>query len=87
MNISPPLPPADQIEFSLGDTLKDSRQHLGVLLLLPQSLTASSIQPVSQLKLTHPPVDVLYKLAKVGGKLFFTVKSPYKEHAYNELWL
>ncbi|XP_053409232.1 uncharacterized protein LOC123561373 isoform X4 [Mercenaria mercenaria] len=54
----------DQIEFNLQDTLRDSRRHLGVLLLLPESLASVKSQPVTRLKMTHPPVDVLFKLAK-----------------------
>ena len=64
------LPP-DQSEFSLQDTLNDSKQHLGILLLLPQNLSDSQSQPVTRLKLTHPPVEVLFKLAKVKSSVIF----------------
>ena len=55
----------EQVEFSLADVLKDSKRHLGVLLLLPENLSCMTSHPVSRLRLTTPPVDVLFSLAKV----------------------
>ncbi|XP_052258855.1 uncharacterized protein LOC127863384 isoform X2 [Dreissena polymorpha] len=57
----------DQIEFNLQDMLKDSKRHLGVLLLLPARMDQPSANPVNRLRLTHPPVEVLLKLAKRFG--------------------
>ena len=55
----------EQIEFSLSDVLIDSKRHLGVLLLLPENLSQMKSHPVTRLRLTTPPVDVLFSLAKV----------------------
>ena len=55
----------EQVEFSLSDVLKDSKRHLGVLLLLPENSSSMTSHPVSRLRLTTPPIDVLFSLAKV----------------------
>ena len=55
----------EQVEFNLTDVLADSKCHLGVLLLLPENLSCMKSHPVTRLKLTSPPVDVLFGLAKV----------------------
>ena len=55
----------DQSDFNLADTLKDAKRHLGVLLLLPPSVT-SGLKPFStKLRMTDQPIDVLYKMAQV----------------------
>ncbi|XP_052060514.1 uncharacterized protein LOC127700861 isoform X4 [Mytilus californianus] len=60
----------DQSDFNLADTLKDAKRHLGVLLLLPPSVT-SGVKPFStKLRMTDQPIDVLYKMAKaIGSKV------------------
>ena len=55
----------EQVEFNLSDVLADSKCHLGVLLLLPENLSCMKSHPVTRLKLTTSPVDVLFGLAKV----------------------
>lgn len=55
----------DQSDFNLADTLKDAKRQMGVLLLLPPSIT-SGLKPYStKLRMTDQPVDVLYKMAQV----------------------
>lgn len=52
--------------ISLSDVLQDAKRHLGVLLLLPPSLSQSQQHPSNRLRLTKPPLEVLKKMAQVG---------------------
>ena len=55
----------DQSDFNLADTLKDAKRQLGVLLLLPPSVT-SGLKPFStRLRMTDQPTNVLFKMAQV----------------------
>lgn len=51
--------------LSLSDVLQDAKRHLGVLLLLPPSVSESQQHPSNRLRLTKPPVEVLKKMAQV----------------------
>ena len=51
--------------ISLTDVLQDAKRHLGVLLLLPPSVSESRQHPSNRLRLTKPPVQVLKKMAEV----------------------
>ena len=56
----------EQTEFNLSDALQDAKRHLGVLLLLPPSVEGATSHPSTKLNHTHPPVEILKKMAKVG---------------------
>nr|XP_022320176.1 dynein beta chain, flagellar outer arm-like isoform X6 [Crassostrea virginica] len=57
----------EQSKFNLTDVLQDAKRHLGVLLLLPPSVSESRQHPSNRLRLTKPPVQVLKKMAEAIG--------------------
>eukprot|EP00105_Crassostrea_gigas_P044993 XP_019929141.1 PREDICTED: dynein beta chain, ciliary isoform X4 [Crassostrea gigas] len=57
----------EQTDFNLSDVLQDAKRHLGVLLLLPPSVSESQQHPSNRLRLTKPPVEVLKKMAQAIG--------------------
>ncbi|XP_056010102.1 uncharacterized protein LOC125667097 [Ostrea edulis] len=64
----------EQTEFNLSDVLQDAKRHLGVLLLLPPSLSQSQQHPSNRLRLTKPPLEVLKKMAQAIGAQVETVR-------------